>query len=312
MENIVILDDIELTIAQKDRLEKLGKLIIFEGIPSSRYEIIRRAKDAQILLLSSTYIDNMILGKLSKLKYIGIWATGYHYVDGKSAAALKIPITNVPGYAREAVAEAAITFMLMFSRKMLSAIDRVRAGNYGWKDLKGNELKGKILGIVGTGAIGSRVAELGKCFGMQVMATTKHPSPERSNTLGIEFVPLEVLLKTSDYISLHVPLDDDTKGLIGEKEFALMKPSAFFINTNPFPIVDQDALYSALANRKIAGAGLDDGNQPSEKMLALGNVIITPRIGFYTAEATSWKTDILIDNIEAFLAGKPQNIVNGL
>jgi phosphoglycerate dehydrogenase-like enzyme len=310
MENIVILDDIELASAQKKRLEKLGRLTIFKGIPSDRDEIIRRARDAQILLLSSTHIDKTLLEKLPKLKYIGIWATGYHYVDSKSAAALQVLITNVPRYARDAVAEATIAFMLMLSRKTLRAIDRVRAGNYGWKDLKGNQLKGKILGIVGTGSIGSRVAQLGKCFGMQVLATTKHPSSARSKALGVEFVQLEVLLKTSDYITLHIPLDDDTKGLIGQKEFALMKPSAFFVNTNPFQIVDQDALYSALANEKIAGAGLDDGHQPSQKMLSLRNVIITPRTAFFTAEATSLKTDILIDNIEAFLAGTPQNVVN--
>ncbi|MBW7848626.1 MAG: glycerate dehydrogenase [Bacteroidales bacterium] len=308
--NIVILDDMELTDAQFQFLSEMGDLKVFTGVPQSDEEVINRAANADILILGWTRLTASIFEKLPRLKYIAVWATGFDYVDVVAAAQKNIPVSNVPGYAAESVAELTIGLMLSLSRKIPQAYEHVQKGGYSWKGFKGGELFGKTLGVVGVGNIGKRVVEIAKGFGMKTIAYTKNPSVDRSLTLGVEFVNLDDLLRVSDFVSLHVPLRTETENMIGKRELSLMKPTSFLINTTRWAVVNQKDLYTALNNKQIAGAGVDDLRVPDDEFLNLKNVVITPHMAFFTEEAIIRKTDICIENIHAYLSGERKNIVN--
>jgi D-3-phosphoglycerate dehydrogenase len=175
MTNIVVLDDMELTLEQKYRLERLGNLKIYSGVPQTKEEILLKAKDAEILIVGWTKLERDILERLRNLKFIAVWATGYDYVDIKSAAQMNIPVSNIPGYAADSVAEMTIGLMISLSRKLILADEYVRSGGLSWKGFKGGELKSKTVGIVGMGNIGNRVAHIATGFGMQVISFTKRP-----------------------------------------------------------------------------------------------------------------------------------------
>ena len=311
---IAIIDDVTMTPEQEERLRGCGEVAIFKGVPTRPGEILSRSRGAQILIASWTKISSQILENLPGLKMISIWATGYDNVDVGAATRLGIRIAHVPGYATEAVAELCLGLMLAVVRRILPADRDVRAEKQlNWDRFPGTELKGKILGLLGTGAIGARVAEIACIFGMKIIAHDPFPKEDLAGRLEIEYLPLPEVLRRSDILSLHLPLSADTKGFFSGKEFARMKPGAVFINTARQAVVDQDALLGALGSGRISAAGLDDidlSRESGRRLLELEQVVFTPHIGFHTAEAIAKKTDICFENVIQFVRGNPVNIVN--
>jgi len=311
---IVILDDVTMTAEQEERLGRSGEVVVFTGVPTRPEEILSRAEGAQILIASWTKINSQILERLTRLKMISIWATGYDNVDVDAATRLGIRIAHVPGYATEAVAELCLSLMLAVVRRILQADRDVRREKQlNWDRFPGTELKGKILGLLGTGAIGARVAEIARVFGMKLMAHDPLPRKELAEGLQIEYLSLPEVLRRSDILSLHLPLTAETKGFFSFQEFSQMKTGAVFINTARQALVDQEALLGALKSGRISAAGLDDIDLSREnvrRLLELEQVVFSPHIGFHTAEAIAKKTDICFENVIQFVQGNPVNIVN--
>jgi D-3-phosphoglycerate dehydrogenase len=196
-------------------------------------------------------------------------------------------------------------------RKVLPADKSVREGNFDWRPFGGRELMGKTLGVVGTGSIGFRVAEIARAFGMKILGYEKYPNHKRADEIGVKYVDFPTLLGQSDVISLHVTLTPETEGMLGKEQIESMKDGAVLINTSQGKIVDDEAMVRALKSGKISSAGLDVFNQePPAKgnlLFKLENVVLSPHIGFHTFEAVKRCTDICIDNVAKFLDGNPQN-----
>jgi len=297
-----------------EELKKLGEVSVYNTRPGSEDELVERIKDAEVVVNIRAYckFPERVLRKTESLKLISILGAGTDNVDLEAASNLGIAVTNTPGAATEAVAEHALTLMLAVARR-IPQIDRsVKEGKW----IRGfvTQLYGKTLGVVGTGAIGSHLAKLGKGIGMKVIAWTFHPSPEKEKALGIKYVPLDYLLKESDVVSIHLRLTEDTRGLIGKREFSLMKKTAILINTARAGIVDKEALIEALKNGRIAGAGLDVFHEepidPSDPILKLDNVVLTPHSAGQTREALEKGLSMVVENVRNYLLGKPTNLVN--
>ncbi|MCD6529235.1 hydroxyacid dehydrogenase [Candidatus Bathyarchaeota archaeon] len=297
-----------------EELKKLGDVSVYNTRPGSEDELVERIKDAEVVVNIRAYckFPEKVLRKTESLKLISILGAGTDNVDLEAASNLGIAVTNTPGAATEAVAEHALTLMLAVARR-IPQIDRsVKEGKW----IRGfvTQLYGKTLGVVGTGAIGSHLAKLGKGIGMKVIAWTFHPSPEKEKALGIKYVPLDYLLKESDVVSIHLRLTEDTRGLIGKREFSLMKKTAILINTARAGIVDKEALIEALKNGRIAGAGLDVFHEepidPNDPILKLDNVVLTPHSAGQTREALEKGLSMVVENVRNYLLGKPTNLVN--
>jgi D-3-phosphoglycerate dehydrogenase len=305
----VILDEVELGDEQHRRLESLGIVATHHGNPADDEETVARASDADVLVVGWTSLRAGVLARLSRLKMISIWATGHDYVDVRAARELGVVTTNVPAYAGHAVAELTIGLCISLVRHVIPADRHVRGGEYAWKNFGGLELRGNTLGLVGLGDIGAEVARIAQCLGMSVVAYTRNPSPERAAKLGCTFMSLDALFSHSDLVSLHIPLTITTDGIIGPAQLARMKRHAYLINTARARLIDQAALVEALTTGRIAGAALDDIHFPDHELASLPNVILTPHIGFFTKEALARKGAICVDNVAAYLAGSPVNVV---
>jgi len=300
---------------EKEHIEKLraaGDLEIFDEPPKSSDELKERIKSADIVIVGWSDLAKNIIDSAKKLKMISIWATTCHYADLKAAKEREIVVTHVPGYATEAVAEHVFALLLAAARRLPLADKHVRRGDFDWRPFGGNELAGKTFGIIGTGAIGCRVAEIAKAFEMQVLGYDKYPNLKRAEEVGIKYVDLYTLLKESNFMTLHVTLTSETERLIGKKEIEVMKKGAVVINTSQGKVIDEKALVDALKSGKISFAGLDvfEEEPPSKDnpLFKLDNVILSPHIGFNTVEAAKRCTDICVDNVLKFLEGKPQNV----
>jgi glyoxylate reductase len=277
-----------------------------------------KESDALVTLLSDP-IDLEVLSSL-KGKIIAQYAVGVDNIDLDAAKELGITVTNTPGVLTQSTADLTWALLLTVARRVSEADEYVRAGlwkvAWGPKMLLGIELANKILGIIGLGRIGQAVAMRARGFGMQILYTSRSSKPafEAEYGSGIQAVPLESLLKESDVISIHAPLTNETKGLIGSQEFSMMKRSTILINTARGLIVDEQALCSAIESNQIAGAGLDafyeeplDSQSP---LLRLKNVVITPHIGSATKETRERMAEIVVENIMAHFEGrKPPNPV---
>lgn len=311
---IVVLDDVELSEKHISRLKSIGSLTIFSGSPSSEEEIVKRAEDAEVIILGWTNLTDRVLSRLTALKHISIWATGYDYVDIAEATRRGITVTNVPAYARNAVAELAVGLMLAVIRNIPRAdMDFRSTKSNNWGIFQGTELSGKTIGIIGTGAIGSKVAQIANGFDMKLLAYDVYEKQDLQDKFNLKYVSLEELLKESDVITLHLGLMPSTTNLISGREFELMKENAVIINTARSGLVDQDAMYAALRDRRILGAGLDeiDLSVPSgDEIVKLDNVVLTPHMGFNTKEAKITKTDICVENVWNIINSKPTNLVN--
>ncbi|MDO8470392.1 MAG: D-glycerate dehydrogenase [bacterium] len=283
-----------------------------ENLPHE--EIARRAKGADALLtqLEDRVDGNLLDGLGPQLKIVANYAVGYDNFDLKELAQRNIIATNTPGVLTEAVAEYAVGLILALFRKIPEADRFTRSGKYKGFDpdlLVGSELQGKILGLVGHGRIGCRVAEiLQKGFGMNVVYYDTKRDEAAEATCGIAYGPLEEVLSSSDVVTLHVPLLPATRHLISEKELSSMKPSSFLVNTSRGAVIDEKALVRVLQEKKIAGAALDVYEE--EPNLAPGlseleNVLLSPHIASATKEAREHMAIVAASNIIAVLSGKP-------
>jgi len=324
MKKIVVLDGYTLNpgdLTWKD-LESLGKCAVYERTPPK--EVVPRAKDSEIVLTNKTILSSDAIKQLPKLKYIGVLATGYNIVDTETACTRRIPVTNVPAYSTQSVAQMVFAHLLNLAQHVAHHAETVRCGrwtsnpDFCYWDMPLIELAGLTMGIIGFGRIGQAVAKLALAFGMKVIAydivkPSKTPggSPE-----GCQFVELDDIFRTSDVVSLHCPLAPQTKNIINKERLERMKENAFLINTSRGPLVDEQALAQALNSERIAGACLDvlseeppSGNNP---LLKAKNCFITPHIAWATRAARERLLQVAVDNVASFLAGKPQNVVNGV
>ena len=289
----------------EDLLKKGGHSLFFSdtrGLTDA--ELIPQVSDADILVLSNRPLSSSVIGACPHLKLICVAFTGIDHVDPAACKARGIIVHNAAGYAVHAVSELAIGLMIALLRRIVRADALVRSGESG-RDLVGNELFGKTLGIVGCGHIGLQLARLGNAFGCRVLGFSDY---KLDTDISIEQVLLNDLLQRSDIVSLHVPLTDETRGLIGRDQLAQMKSSAILINTARGPIVEQSALVEALEQKRLAGAGLDvfDMEPPlpaSHPILKAPSTVLVPHIGFETVEAMVAKADIALRHLEEFLAG---------
>jgi len=303
-----------------DMLKKKFDVKIYPGanaIPRKDLEHGVKWCDALLPLLTDK-VDAKLMDLNKNLKVIANYAVGFDNIDVKAATERKIPVTNTPGVLTDAVAEHAITLMMSIARRIPESDVFTKKGKYkGWSPmlLLGTELKGKTLGIVGLGHIGSAVAERAiRGLGMKVIYYKRHPDKDFEKKYGAKFVSLLDLMKNSDFISVHTPLNPATRHLIGKKQLAMMKKTAYLINTSRGPIIDEKALISVLKKRKIQGAALDVlENEPklTPGLNKLVNVILTPHTASGTIETRSAMAVLAAKNIIEFSQGKvPSNIVN--
>ncbi len=297
------------------KLRQVGEVRTYSGSrPVGDDALIVRIKDAAVSLnfRSSSVFSREVLEKCPNLKLISVCGIGYDNVDVLAASELGITVTNTPGYSSIAVAEMALTLALAVAHRIVPNDRSVRAN--GWAKVYAIQLCGKTLGVVGTGNIGQRMIELGKAIGMRVIAWTFHPSPERAKKYGVEYVPLEQLLGESDVVSIHIPLTNESRGLIGQKELALMKPSAILVNTARGAVVDEAALMESLKNRRIAGVGLDvyavEPLPENHPLRSMENAVLSPHVSVMVPEAANLCMQMAADNVVNFYKGKPTNVVN--
>lgn len=271
-----------------------------------------RSASADVLVLANMPLKGEVIRAAQNLKMISVAFTGIDHIDNTACKEKSISICNAAGYSTHSVAELTYGLIISVLRHITKADTATRTS--GTKaGLKQNELLGKIIGIVGTGAIGLRVAEIAKAFGCKVLAYSRTKKEAAINS-GIKYVSLEELLSQSDIVSLHVPLTDATKGLINKESIALMKPSAILINTARGPVVDNSALAEALKEGRIAGAGIDvfEVEPPlpaGHPLFDAPNTVLSPHIAFATEEALLRRAEITFKNIEKWLEGNPQNVM---
>jgi len=299
-------------------LEALGECRIYERTATE--ETVSRAANAEIVLTNKTVLSREIIEKLDALQYIGVLATGYNVVDIDAAGNRSILVSNVPTYGTESVAQMVFAHILNLTQNVGYHARTVSEGRWNqcpdfcfW-DTPLIELQGLIMGIVGFGRIGQATAKLAQAFGMKVIAYDVTLPPEMPE--GCEMVTLEDLFQMADVISLHCPLTPETENLINTQRLALMKPTAFLINTSRGPLVDEQALADALNNERLAGAGLDvlsvEPASEHNPLITAKNCYITPHIAWATRAARKRLLQVAVDNVTAYLAGKPQNVVNGV
>ena len=277
---------------------------------SSTIERLSQA-DCIINIRSSVKFTRNVLSNCNRLRILSVWGTGVDHVDLAAAEEYGITVSNTPAYGAPYVSEHALTLALAVSRQIVQSDIHIRNG--GWTRGFINELYGKTLGVIGTGAIGQRMIQLGKGIGMNVIAWTLNPNDDRAQEYGVEFVELNHLMEQSDVISIHLALSDRTEKLIGKEEISLMKESAILVNTARGPIVDEKELLSALTSNKIAGAGLDSFDiepLPSgHPFTALDNVILSPHAGGMAYNGTMRGLEMSVENLESFARGNPLYVV---
>ena len=262
--------------------------------------LVERMKDAEVVIISNILLREEVLAQCPKLQFLNVAFTGLDHIDLEYCESHNILVKNASGYATEAVAELAIGLMIDVLRKITSLDGSIRQGGVRGAFL-GRELRGKTVGVVGTGAIGTRTVELLKAFGCRVIAWSRTNKPEVMN-LGVAYVTLEGLMRDSDIISLHVPLTNETKHLINRDMLSLCKPTAILINTARGNVVDMDALAECLRDGKIAGAGIDvyEKEPPllsDHPLLNAPNCVLVPHVGYATREAFDDRIDIILNNL---------------
>jgi phosphoglycerate dehydrogenase-like enzyme len=296
-----------------ERLCQAGEVTLHLDRPESVDEQVRRAAGATCLINSRSAIQwpSRVLRRLPELRMITTCGIGTDAIDLDTARELGIVVSNVPGKTVPIVAEHAIALMFAVARRAWHQTNAVKQGR--WLALDNFYLRGKVLGIIGTGNIGAEMARLGRAVGMKVIAWTFNPTPERAKLLAVPFVSLDELLSTADVISLHVKLTEQSRGLIGAREFSLMKQGTLFINTARGAVVDTPALIAALNCGHLGGAGIDvfDVEPPpaDHPLLACEHVVLTPHNADQTPEGIDLLNAGVVDNVLAFLQGKTQNRV---
>jgi D-3-phosphoglycerate dehydrogenase / 2-oxoglutarate reductase len=296
------------------RSKQLGEVRVYteRGADDER-ELIRRIGSARVAINIRAHarFTNTVFDACPALKLVSVWGTGTDNIDLNAAGMRGITVCNTPGINAFAVAEHALTLMLAVARKITLLDTEMRKGR--WPREMLTQLLGKTLGVFGMGAIGSRMAALGRGIGMTVLGWSAQGDERRIRAAGARPASKEQILTTADVISLHVRTTPETRGFIGRKEFALMKPTAILVNTGRGALVDLDALLSALAERRILGAGLDVFHQeplpPDDRVLSLPNVVVSPHNAGQTPEVIRDGLLAAVQNVENFLKGKPTNLV---
>ena len=312
--NIAILNDFAFSEGQIDRLRRLGRLVIYRDTLSES-QSIQRMKGAEIAIVGDQApLNNTVLENMDGLRFLTIGSTGVDFIDLAFAAEKRIRVANVPDFSTQAVAEHAIALMFAVIKRIPLGDKKVRERPFEISGIEddnqflGFDVKGKTLGVIGLGSIGTRVAELGLALGMKVIAYNRTPRRLRN----VETLELDELLKTSDVISLNLALVSETENIISHRALALMKPTAVIVNAARGPHINTQALYTALKSKKIFGAGLDmlaewDVNNP---LLELDNVVLSPHSAWWTQEARVNLADTLVSNVESFVRGESLNIIN--
>ncbi len=266
--------------------------------------LIERMREAEIAVISNIKLPASVLSQCPKLRYLSVAFTGLDHIDLEYCKAHDIKVQNAAGYSTTAVSELAVGMMLDLLRNIVTLNEKIRQGGSRGTFL-GRELRGKTVGVVGTGAIGTATIRLLVAFGSHVLAWSRTRRPE-VEALGARYVSLEELLQQSDIVTLHVPLNDQTRGLIGEKELALMKPNALLVNTARGPVCDIPAVGKALVNSRIAGAAFDVFEQepplPIDHLLLSSNrCLVTPHVAFATEESFAARADIVFGHVDEYL-----------
>ncbi|MBN2093157.1 C-terminal binding protein [candidate division KSB1 bacterium] len=319
---IVVTDYLEDTTWEAQQLKN-------EQVQFERYELryasdeekMTRLKDADIIILDMASLNSKVIQALEKCQFIIRHGVGYDNVDLKALTAKKIMFSNIPDYCIEEVAEQAIMLLFACARKLSFQQEVVRIstpkGIWDYADVfPFHCVSGKKLGIIGCGRIGSKVLEMMRAFKMEMLVCDPYLTPERKAELGITTIPMEEVLQNADFVTIHTPLNDETRHLIDKPQLKLMKSTAFLINTARGGIVSEAALIQACEEKWIAGAGIDvfEGREPppaESKLLKLKNVIMTPHLGWYSEESKMKIRYKLIENVKRFLSGEmPINIIN--
>lgn len=292
--------------------ESLGdraEVVFYDTRKEDVQTLIERSRDADCVVLSNFKYGRDVISQCPNLKMICVAFTGVDHVDVEYCRERGILVCNCAGYSTAAVADLVFGFVIDLARNVISCDRAVR--EEGTKNgLVGYELEGKRFGVVGAGAIGSRVMRIARAFGCQVYGYSR----TRKDIEGVEFVSLEELLKTCDIVSLHVPLNDSTRGLIGREQLGMMKKTAVLINTARGPVVDSQALAQALQDGVIAGAAVDvfemEPPVPADHVLfGAPNLIATPHVAFASHQAFEKRAVIVCENIKRWIDGEPQNVV---
>ena len=301
------------------RLEELGEFIVYDRSSlTDEDEAIARIGEAEIVITNKTPITKRVLDSCPSIRYIGVLATGYNVVDYAYAAKKGIPVTNVPGYGTDTVAQFTFALLLEICHHVAHHSEAVHAGrweqspDFCFCDYPQIELAGKTMGIIGFGRIGQKVGTIAKAFGMKVLAHSPHEYAS-GKAIGT-YVNLDTLLAESDVISLHCPLFPETEGIINQATIAKMKDGVILLNNGRGPLVVEQDLADALNSGKIQAAAVDvvsaepiKGDNP---LLTAKNCFITPHIAWATKEARQRIMDCAVNNVKAFLAGAPENVVN--
>ena len=296
-------------------LDSLGYLTVYDRTPAEM--VVERCKDSEAVFTNKTPITAEMMAQLPSLRFIGVLATGYNIVDIEAAKERGIIVCNVPSYSTMSVAQNVFALILDITNSVAHYTSEVKRGrweeceDFSFTDGPLTELAGKRLGIVGFGAIGSQVARIAMAFDMEVVAYTSRP---QNDIQPVKKVELDELFRTSDIVTLHCPLTDKTRHIVNSERLGMMKPSGIVINTGRGPLVDEEALAAALNEGRIAAAGVDVLSQepptPGNPLLRARNIRITPHISWASKEARKRLLDISVENLRAYIAGTPQNVVN--
>lgn len=296
-------------------MEAVGKVIYYDVLPPA--EIPAAIGDCDAVVVNKARITAEIMDACPNLKFIGLFATGYNNIDTAAAARRGIVVCNVPGYSTQSVAQHTFALMLHFASRVdeyaasVARGDWANASTFSYLSFPSHELCGRTLAIYGYGNIGRKVADIGRAFGMKVIATVHSPRPAED---GVEFVDVNELFSRADYLSLHCPLTEETRHLVNAQTLSLMKPTAYIINTARGGVIEEDALCDALNSGRLAGAGIDvldtEPMRPSHPYLTAKNCYITPHVAWGTLDARSRLITMVAENLKAFEDGKPINKVN--
>ena len=283
---------------------------------STNEELIERIQGARVVVTKELPVGADLLSQFpDSVKLIVEAGTGYNNIDLNAAKERGITVCNIPAYSTERVAHTVIMMILNFASTMQKQIGMLAKGDRSnftkYLQVSHTEVNGKTLGVVGAGHIGMEVIKVAKALGMNILVYTRTPKADGD---GIRYVSLDELLENSDYITLHCPLNDQTKHMINKETISKMKPSAVIINTGRGPLINEAELCEALAAKRIAGAGLDvqEVEPPAEDspLYTLDNVIITPHMGWKGLETRQRLVGIIRDNVQAFFKGEPINVVS--
>jgi len=298
-------------------LEKLGELTVYDRTPEDK--ILERIGDAEIVYTNKTPLSREIFEKAPNIKWVGVLATGYNVVDIEAAKEKGIPVTNVPTYGTAAVAQMVFALLLEICHHVWKHNEAVkmgeweRRGDFCFWDYPLIELAGKTMGIIGYGRIGQATGKIAQAMGMKVLAYDQYQNKALESE-SMKYVSLDELLKESDVISLHCPLTDSTKGIINKQTISKMKDGVILINTSRGPLIVEEDLKEALNSGKVYAAAVDVVSvEPIKKdnpLLEAKNIIITPHIAWAPKESRQRLMDIAVNNLKAFLDGKPVNVVN--